>query len=477
MSGTCAPSSRIRRTRALYAQLLDAGDATGSVVAKFVATGTWRLLSLIALGGPAAGQTGVQIVETQNAAVIRGSAPGNQRIGALIPELEIGAAGARSEELFGAYVHDIADARDGTVWILDDELLPGTSRLRRYDAFGKYLRTAGRVGQGPGEYLELHSIEMLSDGRLLAIDRRLGRVMFHTYSRNGEPTGDVVVQGLHTSALGPPGSARVDALRQAVHIRMTVRMAAADGKLLTYPAVVRVNLAGAVLDTIEAPAVQEPDNPTVSSVSGVRRVTVAAPYTPHAVREWSPLGYWITGVTSEYSISLHRAQVSAGRVQAGGVAVASAAGVGNLRLTRSPTALAVSAEERRDQLRFLEGELTFAGGERTGSLPAIPTVKPPFKAILVADDGRIWVHVSVPSERFAPASVVNRAGRSVFQVPWREPGRYEIFGTQGEYIGAVAVPDDTVLIHIFGDTVWGVTTHADGSKVARRFGVSWNPPP
>jgi hypothetical protein len=51
----------------------------------------------------------------------------------------------------------------------------GSGELRYFDATGKYLKSVGRLGDGPGEYRGIEGIELSGDS-LLVIDRLLGRV-------------------------------------------------------------------------------------------------------------------------------------------------------------------------------------------------------------------------------------------------------------------------------------------------------------
>src|SRR5688572_6307366 len=60
---------------------------------------------------------------------------------------------------------------DGTIVVADR----GTSNLRFYDARGKFLRKAGRNGEGPGEFRMIGEFVPLEDGFLIR-DWRLPRM-------------------------------------------------------------------------------------------------------------------------------------------------------------------------------------------------------------------------------------------------------------------------------------------------------------
>jgi len=65
------------------------------------------------------------------------------------------------------------DAEDN-IYIGDDS----DSAIKVFDSQGKYLRTIGREGQGPGEFTDIGDIFLLPNGRLLVIDFQTRRTLF-----------------------------------------------------------------------------------------------------------------------------------------------------------------------------------------------------------------------------------------------------------------------------------------------------------
>jgi hypothetical protein len=100
------------------------------------------------------------------------------------PVFDIGAGGDdASEQLFGV----VAAIRlaDGRIAIANS----GTNEIRTFDAAGAFVRSAGRRGDGPGEFKEIRHLWMIGGDSLVVADRQLGRVsVFDTAGRLGRTT-------------------------------------------------------------------------------------------------------------------------------------------------------------------------------------------------------------------------------------------------------------------------------------------------
>jgi len=87
------------------------------------------------------------------------------------PSLSIGAFGGEPEyELFN--VSDAVRLDDGTIAVVNS----GTQEVRLYDVAGRYLRTIGRDGEGPGEFRRPSAVYPLAGDSLAVWDSRLRRV-------------------------------------------------------------------------------------------------------------------------------------------------------------------------------------------------------------------------------------------------------------------------------------------------------------
>ena len=68
---------------------------------------------------------------------------------------------------------------DGTIVVANT----GTNELRFYDADGRFLRTVGRLGGGPGEFQGLTSVYSLNRDTLTTLDRAMRRSYFDSEGR------------------------------------------------------------------------------------------------------------------------------------------------------------------------------------------------------------------------------------------------------------------------------------------------------
>src|SRR5690606_23453844 len=79
------------------------------------------------------------------------------------PVLEIGAVeGADEYQLYG--VRSVARASDGTIVVALD------TELRWYDPAGRFVRRAGRAGEGPGEFRRISYMRLLPGDTVLVFD-------------------------------------------------------------------------------------------------------------------------------------------------------------------------------------------------------------------------------------------------------------------------------------------------------------------
>jgi len=78
----------------------------------------------------------------------------------------------------------VTDPANGDVYVAEshtDVAAPNLiGRLSVYDKNGKFLRTIGKTGTGPGEFRTPHALELDSKGRLIVADRHNHRVQILT---------------------------------------------------------------------------------------------------------------------------------------------------------------------------------------------------------------------------------------------------------------------------------------------------------
>ena len=134
------------------------------------------LLPLAACGGDvrAAGpavrdSAGIRIVENEHPSWRRGEA----WTVAAQPLLELGVAEGDPNLQFGR-VADAVRLSDGTLLVADGQ----ANELRAFDAQGRYLRTLGRAGGGPGEFRGLSELFLLPGDTVAAFDYQGARLSF-----------------------------------------------------------------------------------------------------------------------------------------------------------------------------------------------------------------------------------------------------------------------------------------------------------
>ena len=120
------------------------------------------------------------------------------------------------------------------------------------------------------------------------------------------------------------------------------------------------------------------------------------------------------------------------------------------------------AETTADERQFYEQWWT--------PIPPLPEQRPAYARIVLAEDGRIWVWPEQASETL-PYDDTSRqlTGR---QHGWVAAvhGAFEVFTPEGEWLGAVRVPES---VAIRGDTVWAVMYDEIDVEYIGRFEVRW----
>lgn len=153
----------------------------------------------------------------------------------------------------------------------------------------------------------------------------------------------------------------------------------------------------------------------------------------------SPLGHLVFGQTRPYVIhSTHNGKP--------------------LRIERDWTPVPVSSDERSQIRANFEFNMRRVDPAWTWKVANVPAEKPAMNSISVAQDGRIWVSVSVPSEKFTPdpPSALSQEPRAP-QLTYRaKERRWDVFEPDGRYLGRIIAPRTFGLYVMKGNLVWGV---------------------
>jgi len=96
---------------------------------------------------------------------------------------------------------DVAVASDGDIYVADGY---GNTHVHRFSSNGKWKKTWGGFGTGPGKFMTPHGINILPDGRLLVGDRENNRVQVFDLDGNylTEWRGFYKPMGIYVSGKG-----------------------------------------------------------------------------------------------------------------------------------------------------------------------------------------------------------------------------------------------------------------------------------
>jgi hypothetical protein len=356
----------------------------------------------------------------------------------LVPEVEIGVIEGEDVYMLGG-VRGLAVNEAGDIFALDGQV----PIIRRYGPDGRHSADIGGEGGGPGEYRQPDGgLALLPDGRLLIRDPGNARITVYA------PDGGYLAGWTLPSGGGFSTSRKLYTDTAGNAYSMVLLERDQDVTKWTY-GLARITPQGGHTDTLRAP-VWDFEPAVVTARREGSSSSSSVPFSPSIAWTFSPLGYFVAGVSTEYRIDLFRPQ-------------------GVLRIERAWEPIAVdpaekAAEEERITTNFRN---SYPGWRWNG--PQIPDTKPPFRGIAVGDDGRIWVQLSqpgveIPDDEREDASAAG-AGRPGGAPPapraprFREPITYDVFEADGTYLGRVRTPDGFSQFPepVFrGDYVWAV---------------------
>jgi len=322
-------------------------------------------------------------------------------------DLSIGTVDGADEYIFGD-VTEIAPDRRGGLFIFDRQV----PALRHYDIEGRFIATLGAEGSGPGEYGDaILGLIVRRDGKLLAYDARNGRI--NVYEPDGTPSE-------HWPVSGGLFMGRQLLTDSADHVYVKILTGQPQWPMpRPWPiGLLHLGEHGQVLDTIQPPSIEgEP----VSSLG---------PLDSQKVWAMHPL-LTVVGVNDTYAFEM--------RMPSGEV----------IRVLRDRSPLPVTDKEWRAYEARREWEIKKEGRD----LPRTPRTKPAYRAFRIAEDGRVWVRKYMPVTYQDVESV---AGPNKPPLPFTEPVGFDVFDSDGTYLGAIIVPDRTKLHWIGSDHVYGV---------------------
>ena len=393
---------------------------------------TLALALLVSCGGePGTDSAGSRVERTEvgDTTIVRTTGTGVwSDTAALVEQVSIGVLEGPEEYQFGI-ISDLAVDRGGGVYVFDGQV----PALRYYDRSGAYVRTIGAEGRGPGEYLDaaLGLGVRRSDGRLVMRDPRNTRL--NVYNPDGSHSDSWRVEsGLFT--------ANATVFDAEDHMYLKILTARPEPNKPWPVALLHLDSEGEVVDTLVPPVL--PNEPT--DPGGF--------LTPQKIWAYSPLGGFVVGVSNSYRISHYR---SDGTV---------------IRMERDVIPIPVHPEERSEYQARSDWLLERQGQFSTDEPQPIPNVKPFYRDLLVGQEGSIWVRRYTEARKDASIEVPTEPDPNSPPVTtWREPNIYDVFDTEGTFLGSVAVPPRTNLRLVRGNEVWGIRRGEFDEPMVVRF--------
>ncbi|HUG27674.1 MAG TPA: 6-bladed beta-propeller, partial [Gemmatimonadales bacterium] len=286
-------------------------------------------------------------------------------------------------------------------------------QFKVFDRTGRFIRTVGRQGGGPGEMQRATGVAVMPDGHLLVVDMAGARIS--AFDTAGRYLHAFPVSGGFTVIPWPGG---VD--WNGYFYNAVPRIV--DGEFTV--AVVRYDSAMTPLDTLFPPTWASQEYFEHRRGDNHSRATV--PYTSSLTWKLTKDGDFWSLLTGPYEL------------------VRQSGSGDTLRVVTKPfTPVAVTGEEKDTAVARLKW-FTDEGG--TVDRGRIPNTKPATQGFLVADDGHLWV-----SATRSDTSDVNRV--------------FEIFDPDGRYLGTVRLPFPMLprpVPLVRGDRILAVSEDADG---------------
>lgn len=150
--------------------------------------------TLVACDSQTTGNLDVMISDSAGVSLVEHSAGGWTNVAQWKPSetpwLDIG--GADSIDVYNLFwVRSVARVPSGEIVVANG----GTSEIRIFDHSGRYVRTIGRHGSGPGEFYVLTLAQVIRGDSIAAYDGRQGRITVFDYQGNVGRTDIIGLRG------------------------------------------------------------------------------------------------------------------------------------------------------------------------------------------------------------------------------------------------------------------------------------------
>jgi hypothetical protein len=293
----------------------------------------------------------------------------------LVPDLKLGSINGVGPETFGELV-DLAVDDFGRIFVLDRQ----AREVRIFNSAGAHVRSFGREGRGPGEFLDPIALVLSRDASLWVVDP--GNARFAVFDTAGRYLESHVRP---SNGYAFPWGGGFD-----THGRFYDHVFVWGAGAPRY-ALARFDRSFQVADTVWLP---EYDSPSFEIVTANSRTRVDVPFSARLIWRFDLRGFVWHSITDRYRIYQQRLGGDTTRA-----------------IEKDIVPIPVTSEERDSALSRLE-EFVRRGGKVDPS--RIPKTKPVLSTFYVDDAGYLWVR------RTASAS-------------------FDVFDPQGRYLGGVKV--------------------------------------
>lgn len=348
----------------------------------------------------------------------------------LVTEMRIAPGADDTSSFTETYEFDVD--RRGFIWVFDRP----TNSIFLFDSAGKLVRRIGGLGAGPGEFRGNGGMVVLRDGRLAQWDPQNSRISFFS------PAGELLTSWPLQGGFGSSDNLITDTSGRLYTIRV---MFPSQSRGRSWAgaapdALVRYREGGAFGDTLHPPRFDIP-NYTYSAQSATSASAMGVVHTPNSLWAWAPGGYFVAGDGSKYHITIGRPNAKP------------------IRIERSAPAVPIADDERQGIEAYVIAGLRRVDPSWSWRGPPLPRTKAPLMSLYIARDGRIWAQVPTPSERVPDSEITKPQGDSRRPPPpaapvFRSPPAWEVFSSDGVFLGRVPLPMRAQLVHAEGNRVW-----------------------